>query len=131
MQNENNDNQNYLISIQTIDQKNISSSFNNLNSIVSLDTINKQNDNHKYLFSNFKKMNIEKINTNQHFKSEEMLPSIQQTILKKVTNGFKSLFTKTFKRKKNFEVNFEKKKKFLSSQYLTELIKNVDHKTKI
>ena len=131
MQNENNDNQNYLISIQTIDQKNISSSFNNLNSIVSLDTINKQNDNHKYLFSNFRKMKFGKINENEHFKSEEMLPSIQKTILKKVTNGFKSLFTKTFKRKKDFEVNFEKKKKFLSSQYLTELIKNVDHKTKI
>ena len=132
MQNENNDNQNYLISIQTIEQKNISSSFNNLNSIISCDNNNNiQNDNKNYLFTNYKKNIFEKKNKLEHFKSEEISPSLQQTILKKVTIGLKNLYSKSFKRKKYLEVNFEKKKNFFNSQYLTELIKNIDHKTKI
>ena len=56
MENINNDNHNYLIPIQTIEHKNISSSFNNLNSIISLDSLYNQNDSQKYAFSNFNKI---------------------------------------------------------------------------
>ena len=61
MENINNDNHNYLIPIQTIEHKNISSSFNNLNSIISCDNNNNiQNDNKNYLFTNYKKNIYEK-----------------------------------------------------------------------
>ena len=133
MQNQNE--KNYLISIQTIDGKNNSSSLNNLNSINSININDKSQNNpiilpneNKYIFSSFFKNEFKKKKENMQFHSHNLLISMKKSYNQELFKyGIKYSLSK--KRNKRFEVS-TKKKKIYNPQYLTFLIENVEYKSK-
>ena len=131
---------NYFISVQTIDNKNISSSLNNLNSTNSININDNSKNNlvilpkdNNYIFSSFIKKEFKKKKQRLKSHSYILLPSIKKSLNKELNRelnkyGKKNTFSK-FK-PKNFQVSIEKKPKIYNHHYLTSLIENVEYKSK-
>ena len=137
MQNQNENN--YLIAIQTIDNKNISSSLNNLNSTNSININDNSKNNliilpkdNNYIFSSFIKKEFKKKKQRMKSRSYVLLPSLKKSLnqeLYKYGYGYGKKPTLSKGKNKKFQVSTEKKKIY-DRNYLTSLIENVECESK-
>ena len=133
MQNQNE--KNYLIAIQTIDNKNISSSLNNLNSTNSFNIKDNSKNNliilpkdNNYIFSSFIKKEFKKKKQKMKSRSFILLPSLKKSLNQELYKyGKKPTLSKV--KNKKFQVSTEKKKIY-DRNYLTSLIENVECESK-